>query len=445
MSCDGITRGTFPSCPPGRALLKLWEAALRRGMPGLLLGASACFSALLVTADASPAEGLPSGFAPASLAGKRFTLDGINAEGASEDITLVLGDGNRFAAARSIAGGTAADDRGGYAYRRTGPYTGTLTTLSGHPGSQACSTHLTFTAATAGAYTVSCPHGAGSSGTFQLTVEAPFCLSLWDGLPCATVASLPQAYVGPLTASRATTEVVITNSDPNPAACEVALLFHRGTSAAPAVLFNGQPVDRNLFLMTVPREGAGIVALTAPPAQQLATGAVSVYARSPCTAGSLQVQGRYLLENPVTGDIAELFAIPSQTPRDWLGDGDCRVVTGLFGNGRNLGLAAVSTRPGRGAPAGTHLNLRSFDVSGNFSRHLPSIPLSGAQNTLWPWDLDQPGIIELCLEVPGASNFQAALIAIASKETTSKVQYNPAAFADAYRVGDATAWSGAAP
>lgn len=96
----------------------------------------------------------------------------------------------------------------------------------------------------------------------------------------------------------------------------------------------------------------------------------------------------------------------------------------------------MTARPGRAAPAGTRLNLRSFDAGGNFIQPLPGIPLSGAQDTLWPWNFNQPGIIEMCLEVPGASRFQTALIAIGSQATASKAQYSAQAFADAYRVGD---------
>ena len=80
--------------------------------------------------------------------------------------------------------------------------------------------------------------------------------------------------------------------------------------------------------------------LTAPEAQDLVTGAVYVYARSPCTAASLQVQGRSLIENRNNGEIEELVSVAGQAPRDWLGDGDCRVLTGVFGNGRNLSLEA---------------------------------------------------------------------------------------------------------
>ena len=50
----------------------------------------------------------------------------------------------------------------------------------------------------------------------------------------------------------------------------------------------------------------------------------------------------------------------------------------------------------------------------------------------------------MCLEIPGTSNFQTALMAFASKTTGRKTQMTEASFADAYRVGDLTAWSAAA-
>lgn len=55
----------------------------------------------------------------------------------------------------------------------------------------------------------------------------------------------------------------------------------------------GQPAEGNLFHAAIPREGAEIVTLTAP---ELMKGAVYVYARSPCTAGSLKVRGRTLIQ-----------------------------------------------------------------------------------------------------------------------------------------------------
>lgn len=429
--------------PPGRkqSPKRLWKVRPRRGMPDVLFRVSALFAALWVLSGAAGAADPESGFAPAHLAGKQFTLDGLDSEGVSEDVTVAFREGSRFNATRSAGEGAPDEDTGSYSYRRTGPYTGTLTLGAGDAGPEGCPTYLTFTSATAGTYTGVCGNGVLRTGTFQVALEDPFCLSLWDGLPCATAANLPHLYLGPAAANTASAEVIVSNSDPNPSVCEVALLFHQGTSTAPRVSFNGRPSDRNLYLTAIRREGAEVITLTAPDARELVTGAVYVYARSPCTAASLQVQGRYLLENPAEGTIEELFSIASQSPRDWLGDGDCRVLTGVFGNGRNLGFASVATQPGRAAPAGTQLSFRSFDVGGDFVDNPSSVAISGAQDLVWPWSFSQPRIIEMCLDVPGASNFQTAIIAIGSKSTGSRVQYAAQSFVDAFRVGDATAWT----
>ena len=379
------------------------------------------------------------GFAPAGLAGKQFILEGIDTSGVSERVTLVFGDGDLFKAARAKAGGAGGEAAGSYAYRRTGPYTATLITRSEGRGLPACTAHLAFTSATAGAYTGSCAGGSRRAGAFQVIPEDPFCRSLWDGLACAAAANLPYVHVGPAGASTATTEVVLSNTDPDPSACEVALLFHRGTSEAPPVRFNGRPAEGNLFHATISREGAAIVTLTAPGSQELLKGAVYVYARSPCTADSLEVQGRTLIEQ-ADGAIEELLSLAGQSPADWLGDGDCRVLAAVFGNGRDLGFAAVASRPGGGAPAGTRLRFRSFDEGGGFTGSPREVSLTGAQDLYWPWEFNEPRIIEMCLEAPGASNFRAAVMPLGSQSSGSRVQYAAEGFVDAFRVGEATAW-----
>ena len=171
----------------------------------------------------------------------------------------------------------------------------------------------------------------------------------------------------------------------------------------------------------------------------LLTGAVYVYARSPCTAGSLKVEGRTLVEQ-ADGTIDELFSLASQAPREWLGDGDCRVPTGVFGNGRNLGFAAVAAQPDGAAPAGTRLGFRAFDVAGGFIGAPPVVAFTGAQELVWPWEFGEPRIVEMCLAVPGASNFRATVMPIGSKSSGSRVQYAAEGFVDAFRVGEATAW-----
>ena len=252
----------------------------------------------------------------------------------------------------------------------------------------------------------------------------PFCLSLWGGEPCSAAAVLPHAVVGPLGESVARTELVLTNRDPEAAGCEAAVLFHRGTSPAQSVAFNGRFPDDNLFYATIPRGGAEILTLTAPDAEQAATGAVHVFTRSPCTAGSLRVQGRLLLENRSGGEIEEMVSLPASSPQDWLGDGDCRVLTGVFGNGRDVVLASVTAQPNHPPPPGTRLEVQAFDLEGNFIGKLPGLEITGAQQVLPAGEFDRPTIIESCLTVPGTgSPFRLAATPIGSKTTGSGVQY----------------------
>ena len=251
----------------------------------------------------------------------------------------------------------------------------------------------------------------------------PYCLSLWEGSPCSTAASLPHVFTGPLDESVATTEVVITHKDPGIADCELAFLFHRGTSPAPAVAFNGRFADQNLFRTSVPRGGAKVLNLASPDARELTAGAAYVFTRSPCTADSLHVQGRVLLESRIDGDIEELFALTAQSPGNWLGHGDCRVLTGMFGNGRNVGIASVTAEPGMAAPPGTQLLFKAFDLQGGFIRRLSALDVSGAYQALTPWEFDRPMALQMCLDVAGGTDFGLAVTAIGAKATGAKVQY----------------------
>ena len=252
----------------------------------------------------------------------------------------------------------------------------------------------------------------------------PFCLSLWGGTSCSTVAVLPHAIAGPLGESVARTELVFTNRDPEAAGCEAAVLFNRGTSPARSVAFNGRFPDDNLLYATIPRGSAEILTLTAPDAEQAATGAVHVFTRSPCTAGSLNVQGRLLVESQTDGEIEEMVSMPASSPQDWLGDGDCRVLTGVFGNGRDVVLASVTAQPNHPAPPGTRLEVQAFDLEGNFIGKLPGLEITGAQRVLPAGKFDRPTIIESCLTVPGTdSPFRLAATPIGSKTAGSGVQY----------------------
>ena len=253
--------------------------------------------------------------------------------------------------------------------------------------------------------------------------RAPFCLSLWEGAPCTTGAVFPHVLLGPLRESLASAEIVLTNRDPGPAACEAALLFHRGTSEAPPVSFNGLFPEGNLFGATLPRGGASVLTLAAPDAEATLGGAVSLFTRSPCTGDSLHVGGRTLLRGEADGEIEEMFSLEAPSPEDWLGDGECGKLTGVFGRGREERVVVVGAEPGGAAPPGTRLEARAYDLEGNFMGRLASLEVSGGHQVLPRWNLTRPTIIELCLDAPGASNFRLAATAVGSKTAGSGAQY----------------------
>ena len=254
--------------------------------------------------------------------------------------------------------------------------------------------------------------------------QPPFCFSLWGGGRCWTAAVLPHAVAGPLGGSMARTEVVLTNRDPGAGSCEAAVLFGRGTGPAGAVSFDGRFPEGNLLRTTVPRGGARILTLEAPEGEEARTGAVHLFIRSPCSDSSLKVEGRILMEDPTSGEIEEMVSLPAQSPRDWLGDGDCRVLTGVFGNGRDLVLSVATAEPGQPSPPGTTLDLRAFDLKGAFTRRLPALEISGVQQVLSLGRWGRPLVIEACLNVPGTrSSFRLAVTAISSKDSDSGAQY----------------------
>ena len=254
--------------------------------------------------------------------------------------------------------------------------------------------------------------------------QDPFCLSLWDGAPCSTVTTLPHVLMGPLGESMARTELVVTHRDPQETDCQVAVLFHQGTAQAPAVSFDGQFPDRNLLHATIPRGGAEFLTLTAPDEEEATVGAVSVFTRSPCTAGSLHVRGRALLENPVDGEVDEVYSLGSQSSGELLADGDCRRWTGRYGDGDDVVLAMVPAQPGQAAPPGTQLHFRAFDLKGNLVGALDSLDVSGRHQSYSPGEFDRPTIIEMCLDVPAASPFQLAVSVLGTRTAGTNVQFS---------------------
>ena len=251
----------------------------------------------------------------------------------------------------------------------------------------------------------------------------PFCLSLWEEAPCSAPAVLPHVLLGPLGESIASAEIVLANRDPGPADCEAALLFHRGTSEAPPVSFDGLFPEGNLLGATLSRGGAEVLTLAAPDAEASLGGAVSLFTRSPCKGDSLHLEGRTLLAGEADGGIEEVFALKAQSPEEWLGDGDCRTLVGVFGGGREERVVVVGAEPGGAAPPGTRLHVRAFDLEGNFVRRLASLEVSGSHQVLPRWNLGSPMIVELCLDVPGESNIRLAATVVGSKTAGGGMQY----------------------
>ncbi len=205
------------------------------------------------------------------------------------------------------------------------------------------------------------------------------------------------------------------------------------------------PSKGNLFHTTIPRGGARILSLSADAAE-LVAGVVSVFAQAPCSPHSLQVQARYLVENPLHGEIDEVFSVSGQSSREWLGDGDCQILTGVFGAGRNLGFASVTTEPGLSAPAGTQLHIRAFDLEGNQPGDLPSLEITGEQSAMFPWEHQEPTIVEMCLDVPGTgSDFQLSTIAIGILQKGNNVQWSDEGFVHVIRWRRPSAWSDSGP
>ena len=271
----------------------------------------------------------------------------------------------------------------------------------------------------------------------DFNVDMPYCRSIWDDAGCTTAATLPQVVMGPLGQNISRTEIVVTNAGPVGRACDLALLFHRGASEAPHALFNGRAAEGNFIRTNLPAGGARIFTLTPADPAELAVGAVSVFTRAPCSSGSLDVQGRYLLEHESTGEIDEVFSVAGQRPEEWLSDGDCRVLTGVFGTGRDVGFAVVAGEPGQAAPPGTELRYRSFDLDGNLIGEPGGLPVSGRHEPQFPWEFSEPTIIEMCLQVPeGQSDFHASVIAVGITETGNNIQWSDEILVDSLKPYD---------
>lgn len=242
-----------------------------------------------------------------------------------------------------------------------------------------------------------------------------------DFTPVPETQILTHVFAGSLAGSTAETNITITNRTEE--TCKASVWFHRGTEESLAVRFNGEYLDGNRMETVIEGGTVRSVLLTADPGHGLAVGAVYVE-QTECVVGALQVEGRYLIIQQ-DGEIMETFSVLPQRDSDWLRDGECRILSNVFGEQDNIGLVMVTAQPGESAPNGTRMTFEAFDWQGNFVEEPPSLEVTGEQHALNPWEFSEPRMVKLCLDVPDnqPEGFRLSLMAIAARATSRNVQY----------------------
>ena len=168
----------------------------------------------------------------------------------------------------------------------------------------------------------------------------PYCFSLWGGARCRTAAVLPHAVAGPAgrRASPGRNSLSPTGTPGRGGArrrcCSAGEPARPGrcrlTAASPRETFSAPPVPR----------GRGRDPRPWKPLRGEAsrTGAVYVFTRSPCRDSSLKVAGAHPAARTRRAKRWRSWHRCSASRLgDWLGDGDCRVLTGVFGDGTRCG------------------------------------------------------------------------------------------------------------
>ena len=229
---------------------------------------------------------------------------------------------------------------------------------------------------------------------------------------------LPHVFSGDLSGLDTWTETIFTNTTAEP--CPVNLTFSQGTQDTPAVQFNNQVHDHNQVTFSLPAGSTRSVEITSLDGSFIHG---ALYINLDCSSTSLNIQGRYLIQDR-QGIIQEVFSIAPETRFDWLKAGDCKILTSKFGNGRDVGLAFVTSQPGREAPSGSQLTFSAYTWDGERAETLAPILVTGRKTALNPWKLKEPRMVEICLDSPELdSQFRLAIIAVGAKATSGKVQY----------------------
>ena len=280
----------------------------------------------------------------------------------------------------------------------------------------------------------------GTLGVVVLPLELP-------------VATLGQAFAGPLGADSAVTTLTITNRVPpfftfNPPpdvgqeSCDVTVSFSRGASAGPAVRLNGEETDS--IQVNIPQGGAARVVMEA---DNLVQGILSLTAGVPCSADSLSVSGNYLIRG-ADGQILEAFTIRPNTPDTWLSPVRCTAVstfqdpTGESGLGQNLGLAVSSVTQGLAPPDGSRLDLFYFDAEGQPLGE-DSFDVDGTHSPFFPLPPELQGTITTLFCLDADPDFTGFLdMTVVKVFQRGGFQFGSALFADTFDAQADSAWAG---
>ncbi|HSR53613.1 MAG TPA: hypothetical protein VLV83_22530 [Acidobacteriota bacterium] len=250
----------------------------------------------------------------------------------------------------------------------------------------------------------------------------------------------------------ASTEILLTNRDPQQSSCAALVIFNTGSTASTgAVLFNGDERPANIFETSIPRGGARKITLTAPSG--FAEGAVLIAPLMPCNQDSISGTARFTLET--AGALNELYTIAPNTPDKWLADGRCVAIstclrrTPSTGFGNDLGIATTGVIPQLAAPEGSTMSIEVFDSEGQSlgastrpvtSQHQAFFPLAN-----FPSLSDGTVTLILCLFTQDpAYRLDLTTIQVGT-DSQGGVQFDAPIFADGFESGDVSAWTNQQP
>ena len=138
-------------------------------------------------------------------------------------------------------------------------------------------------------------------------------------------------------------------------------------------------------------------------------------------------RGAALPGHPVARGVAGRRGLPGA-------DRECSATGATWASPRSRPNRAGRRRAARGSDSGP-----SMPEAGS-SAPLRRWPLAGRRNSTGPGSSASPGSWRCAWRCRGPATIRAAVMAIGSKSSGSRVQYAAEGFVDAFRVGEETAW-----